>query len=154
MKKTALLLMFLSLIILVVGVKSFNKQRCLEGFDQKYSIKYEDDTKIIINRICAGEIDLIDTLVYRPSDQSYRSINDLNIIMMKKDTVMNCQTGGIRPKTLNFKIVIRRLRDSTYESTLMVVHANEEKPYHKIIYDGNYRIQEIWIFLPQKYRYR
>ena len=154
MNKKIFFFFFIIISILAGGVYYFNKPCYLEGIDQKYSIKYEDDTKIIINRICSGEIDLIDTLVYRPSDQSYRSINDLNVIMMKKDTVINCQTGGIRPKTLNFKIVIRRLRDSTYESTLMVVHANEEKPYHKIIYDGNYRIQEIWIFLPQKYRYR
>ena len=153
MKKTALLITVLAIFILAVGVYYFNKPCYLEGIDQKYSIKYKNN-KININRICANNIDLIDTLVYQPSDKSYRSINNSNIVLMKKDTVIDCQTDGIRPKTLKFKNVIRHMSNSNYESTLMVVHVNEEKPYHKIIYDHNYQIQEIWIFLPQKYSYR
>ena len=153
MNKKILFFFFIIISILAGGVYYFNKPCYLEGIDQKYSIKYKDN-KIIINRINQGEIDLRDTLVYQPSDQSYRSINSLHIVLMKKDTVIDCQTDGIRPKTLKFKNVIRHMSNSNYESTLMVVHVNEEKPYHKIIYDHNYQIQEIWIFLPQKYSYR
>ena len=87
MKKTALLITVLAIFILAVGVYYFNKPCYLEGIDQKYSIKYKNN-KIIINRICANKIDLIDTLVYQPSDKSYRSINNSNIVLMKNDTTI------------------------------------------------------------------
>ena len=78
-KKIVLFFVMISISILAIGVYYFNKPCYLEGIDQKYSIKYKNN-KIIINRINQGEIDLRDTLVYQPSDQSYRSINSLHIV--------------------------------------------------------------------------
>ena len=155
----------ISISILAIGVYYFNKPCYLEGIDQKYSIKYKNN-KIIINRICANKIDLIDTLVYQPSDKSYRSINNSNIVLMKNDTTIY-QYSTPKSKKCVSESIIKHENDSTYTSVYIMKNtekeflllqmrnnARKECPLIQIKYDHNFRIQEIWIYQPQIYRVR
>lgn len=162
MNKKIFFFFFIIISILAGGVYYFNKPCYLEGIDQKYSIKYKDN-KIIINRINQGEIDLRDTLVYQSSDQSYRSINSLHIVLMKKDTTIYQYPTQKSPKSIS-EIIIKRENDSTYTSVYIMKNAETEYPLLlirndarkrcpliQIKYDNHFCVQEMWIYQPQKY---